>query len=481
MRGVALTDALIGTFAGAHDPDLRQNRCFLYHVIGNGSGTGTCPWAAWARSPPSSRRPRAAAGAELRCGAEVDRDRPGPATASRCASPTRAAAGSVAAGGHVLANVAPAVLDRLRGRRAVGHAARGRAAEGQPAARAAAAAARRAPSTRPTPSPGTFHVNEGYDQLERARAQAAAGRAARRRAVRDLLPLAHRPEHPRPRAAGRGRADADAASPCTCPRGCSRPTPTARASARSSRHPGVAGQRARRARARLRVARPRRAPVHRGAHPARPRGRARPAGRQHLPPRPELAVRRDRGRGRHLGRGDRRTRACSSAAPARAAAAGSAACPGATRRWPCCAGLGGGQRPDRPRSGGSRAGRRSGRSAGHPRPADRPRHRVVATPAPRSPCPVSYAIVIGPSSACSSAIHSTAMTSGMTHGAARRRGNTSRSVSGRRPGVSGKATPVSSSEQLPQPRARSRRRCAAPLRPTSVGCPRCSWKPSGPT
>ena len=30
-----LTDALIGTFASAHDPSLRQNRCFLYHMIGN--------------------------------------------------------------------------------------------------------------------------------------------------------------------------------------------------------------------------------------------------------------------------------------------------------------------------------------------------------------------------------------------------------------------------------------------------------------
>ncbi|HMO11229.1 MAG TPA: NAD(P)/FAD-dependent oxidoreductase, partial [Actinotalea sp.] len=38
VRGVVLTDALIGTFAGAHDPTLVQNRCFLYHVIGGGTG-----------------------------------------------------------------------------------------------------------------------------------------------------------------------------------------------------------------------------------------------------------------------------------------------------------------------------------------------------------------------------------------------------------------------------------------------------------
>src|SRR4029453_14947166 len=38
VRGVVFTDALIGTFAAAHEPDLLQNRCFLYHVVGNGTG-----------------------------------------------------------------------------------------------------------------------------------------------------------------------------------------------------------------------------------------------------------------------------------------------------------------------------------------------------------------------------------------------------------------------------------------------------------
>src|SRR5690242_18072618 len=36
VRGTVLTDALIGTFARADDSELRQNRCFLYHVIGGG-------------------------------------------------------------------------------------------------------------------------------------------------------------------------------------------------------------------------------------------------------------------------------------------------------------------------------------------------------------------------------------------------------------------------------------------------------------
>ena len=41
VRGVILTDALIGTFASAND--LQANRCFLYHVIGNGTGQWRVP------------------------------------------------------------------------------------------------------------------------------------------------------------------------------------------------------------------------------------------------------------------------------------------------------------------------------------------------------------------------------------------------------------------------------------------------------
>ena len=43
VRGLVCTDATIGTFAPAGDPALRQNRCFLYHVIGNGTGRWDIP------------------------------------------------------------------------------------------------------------------------------------------------------------------------------------------------------------------------------------------------------------------------------------------------------------------------------------------------------------------------------------------------------------------------------------------------------
>ena len=71
-RGIVLTDGLIGTFAAADDPSLRQNRCFLYHVIGNGEGHWDVPVGGMGAVTGALARAAAAAGAELRCGAEVE-------------------------------------------------------------------------------------------------------------------------------------------------------------------------------------------------------------------------------------------------------------------------------------------------------------------------------------------------------------------------------------------------------------------------
>ncbi len=43
MRGVIATDALIGTFAATDDPSLIQNICFLYHLLGGGTGDWDVP------------------------------------------------------------------------------------------------------------------------------------------------------------------------------------------------------------------------------------------------------------------------------------------------------------------------------------------------------------------------------------------------------------------------------------------------------
>ena len=43
VRGLVLTDAKIGVFSHAHDESLVQNRCFLYHLIGNKTGEWKVP------------------------------------------------------------------------------------------------------------------------------------------------------------------------------------------------------------------------------------------------------------------------------------------------------------------------------------------------------------------------------------------------------------------------------------------------------
>src|ERR1051326_3598670 len=43
VRGLVLTDAKIGIFTHPHDPSLLQNRCFLYHLIGNKTGEWKVP------------------------------------------------------------------------------------------------------------------------------------------------------------------------------------------------------------------------------------------------------------------------------------------------------------------------------------------------------------------------------------------------------------------------------------------------------
>ena len=174
LRGIVLTDALIGTFAAADDAELRQNRCFLYHVIGGGTGDWDVPIGGMGAVTAALYHAAVAAGAEVRTSVEV----------------TAVGAGAVrfegesgaerSVGAHwTLANVAPAELDRLRGRAPDGARARAPAEGSQlkvnlllsrlPRLRDPEVEAERAFA-------GTFHVNETGEQLQAAYADAAAGR-----------------------------------------------------------------------------------------------------------------------------------------------------------------------------------------------------------------------------------------------------------------------------------------------------------------
>jgi phytoene dehydrogenase-like protein len=163
-RGTVLTDALIGTFAPADDPHLRQNRCFLYHVVGGSWNVPVGGMGALTRALADAAR---RAGAQLETGAEVTAI----ATDEQAAEVTRAD-GRTYAARHVLADVAPAVLRKLL------HEDPGPAPEGaQLKINMLLERLPRVPGVSSEDAfTGTFHVNEGYEQLAAAYDQAAAGR-----------------------------------------------------------------------------------------------------------------------------------------------------------------------------------------------------------------------------------------------------------------------------------------------------------------
>jgi phytoene dehydrogenase-like protein len=160
LRGIVLTDALIGTFAAAHEPSLRQNRCFLYHVIGNGTGAWDVPVGGMGALTTELAERAAEAGAELVTGAEVTA-----IEADGRSAQVRFDGGAVTCR-HVVAACAPAVLDRLLGR------ASGERPEG--AQLKVNMLLSRLPRLRDrdvAPADafaGTFHVNETYTQLQAA-------------------------------------------------------------------------------------------------------------------------------------------------------------------------------------------------------------------------------------------------------------------------------------------------------------------------
>ncbi|GAB2710328.1 phytoene dehydrogenase-like protein [Microbacterium marinum] len=171
-RGIAFTDGLIGTFATADDPSLRQNRCFLYHVIGGGTGDWDVPIGGMGSVSGALERAARAAGAEIRTGSTVVSVTPdGEVTLDD---------GSTLHATLVLSGVGLAVLDRLL---ASGGAATPSAEPPRPEGAQVKVnmLLRRLPRLHDaTVDPraafaGTFHINETLTQLDAAHARAASG------------------------------------------------------------------------------------------------------------------------------------------------------------------------------------------------------------------------------------------------------------------------------------------------------------------
>lgn len=166
VRGVVATDALIGTHTSLTSPDLLANRCFLYHLIGNATGEWRVPVGGMGAVTAELLRVAREAGAEIVTGAEVT----GVDADGKSAEVT--VGDKVIGADYVLSGVAPAVLDRLRGR---------------PASPPVGAQLKinmlldRLPRLRSGVDPrqafaGTFHLDESYVELENAYRQSVSGK-----------------------------------------------------------------------------------------------------------------------------------------------------------------------------------------------------------------------------------------------------------------------------------------------------------------
>ncbi|WP_369130259.1 phytoene desaturase family protein [Modestobacter roseus] len=171
VRGIALTDGLIGTFADVHAADGLAGRCFLYHLVGNGTGRWRVPVGGMGAVSGAIATAARAAGATLLTGATVT------------ALETRADGVTVhwtdadgvahaADAGHLVGGAAPAVLDDL-----LGAPAGPRPSGSQLKVNMVL---RRLPGLRSGDDPhrvfsGTVHVDESASAIDAAYAKAAAG------------------------------------------------------------------------------------------------------------------------------------------------------------------------------------------------------------------------------------------------------------------------------------------------------------------
>ncbi len=168
VRGVVATDALIGTFARLDDPSLQQNVCFLYHLLGGGTGEWHVPVGGMGAVSAALATAAIGGGAEIVTGADVYAIDPSGEVRYR-----RDDDEHVVRARFVLAGVTPAVLAGLLGEQA------------PPSAQGAQVKVnmvlRRLPRLRDnhvTPEQafgGTLHVNETWTQLHAAYSRAAAG------------------------------------------------------------------------------------------------------------------------------------------------------------------------------------------------------------------------------------------------------------------------------------------------------------------
>ena len=115
VRGVVATDGLIGTYASLFDASLLANRCWLYHLVGDGTGEWKVPVGGMGAVSGALYRAAVDAGAQIVTSARVVE-----VTADGARAQVRwidgAGTEQIAESEWVLSNAAPSTLDQLLGR-----------------------------------------------------------------------------------------------------------------------------------------------------------------------------------------------------------------------------------------------------------------------------------------------------------------------------------------------------------------------------
>ena len=173
LRGVLLTDGKIGIFTHPHDPTLLQNRCFIFHIIGNGTGEWQVPVGGMGALAGALSESARAGGAELVTDAAAEAIHTG--TPRHTVVFRQGEREHTVEASRVLVNAGPQVFDHLLGQE---H----REAPGDEGSVCKVNMLLRrlprlkAPGIDPREAfAGTYHIDEGYEQMGASYAQAAAG------------------------------------------------------------------------------------------------------------------------------------------------------------------------------------------------------------------------------------------------------------------------------------------------------------------
>jgi phytoene dehydrogenase-like protein len=163
VKGIVLTDGLIGTFTDPHEPSLLANRCFLYHLVGNGDGQWRVPRGGMGSLVTELRRVAEGYGVIIETGKPVTAIESGRVSLNDSTIETR----------FIVAACSPRELARLRG---------------LPESVALTPGSQlkvnmvltRLPRLKSGVDPrdafaGTFHIDESFDQLQLAYREAMSG------------------------------------------------------------------------------------------------------------------------------------------------------------------------------------------------------------------------------------------------------------------------------------------------------------------